>query len=143
MLELSLALGVTIQEIEQWPIDVIDEYRSLNLITPFTKAVDTAREGLLIEIVRNQKITKRSQYRTAGELLPYLSGGVPDYLEHPKVKIALNLIGMVRTETARANVCNDIFDEIMQQLKLPETERDEYLIRRLSEIYQQNTTNKE
>ena len=117
-------------ELEQWPASVIQEYRALNVVSPFTKDADNIRDGLLIQLVRNQNVTKKQHYKTADELLPYLQT-YPEFLEHPTVKKAESLLKCV-LPMQREYALNEIAKVIQSEREKPEP--DDYVIFRLTEI---------
>ncbi|MCU8498499.1 hypothetical protein M2G70_07450 [Vibrio vulnificus] len=131
LLQLSLALHVPIQELEQYPASIIQEYRALNFVSPFVNDAILSREGLSIQFLRNQNITKQQHYKTADELLPYLKE-YPDYLEHDLVKKVLSLLSTVGTEEAKADLLTKISEEIV--LEQNKENPDKYLLFRLQEI---------
>lgn len=131
LLQLSLVLKVPVFELEQWPASVIQEYRALNVVSPFTKDADNIRDGLLIQLVRNQNVTKKEHYKTADKLLPYLQT-YPEFLEHPTVKKAESLLNTCVLPKQRENILNLITEEI--QLEREKPEPDDYVIFRLTEI---------
>ncbi|EJG0782049.1 hypothetical protein C2F72_RS01375 [Vibrio parahaemolyticus] len=131
-MQLSIALGVPVFELEQYPQSVIQEYKALNIVSPFTNDAKNQMEGLLIQLIRNQNVTKREHLKSADELLPFLKE-YPSYLEHPTIKKLLNLVSNISTPEQTAHLLNKIAEEI--QLEKEKPEPDEYLIHRLVEIY--------
>lgn len=136
LLQLSLKLGVPIFELETWPAQVIQEYRALNVVAPFTQDAENWRDGIQIQMVRNQNITKKQHYKTAEELLPYLQA-FPEFLEHEKVIKVLGLIKVCSGPEQVANLMDMVSEEI--EIESKKDEPDHYLISRLIEIYKANT----
>lgn len=134
LLQLSLALHIPVQELEQYPSSLIQEYRALNIVSPFTNDSQLVRDGLLIELIRNQNVSKKKDYRSAEQILPYLAK-YPDYLEHPVVKKASNLISLCKSSEQKKDLLSKIKEEI--ELEQGKQDSDDYLISRLSHIYHQ------
>ncbi|EHM6953372.1 hypothetical protein KGV31_002171 [Vibrio parahaemolyticus] len=123
-------------EIEQWPQSVIQEYKALNIVSPFTNDAKNQTEGLLIQLIRNQNVTEKKYFRSANQLLPYLNE-FPEYLEHPTVKKLNSLISSMHSEEQMANLMMKVKEEI--ELELNKDEPDDYLIARLSQLYFKHT----
>ncbi|HHG3075760.1 TPA: hypothetical protein ACPVXB_001018 [Vibrio parahaemolyticus] len=139
LLQLSLALKVPIQELEQYPASVIQEYKALNIVSPFINDSKLAIEGFKLETHRNQNVSKKKDYRTAEQLLPFLSK-YPEHLEHETIKKVNNLLNVCLTEEAKTDLLTKISEEIEQEHN--KEDPDLYLIHRLSEIYLNNYNNK-
>lgn len=123
MLQLALAWGRPLHEIENLPISVVNEYKALNLISPFTNDAQAYREGLIATLLYNKGCTKSSQTKSVTDLFPYLSNKVPDYLEDDtvlKAKNILKAIGLQRSKT-------DVFESSMAEFKTKVNEEIEML----------------
>ncbi|MGL4843927.1 MAG: hypothetical protein ACRC2Y_04825 [Aeromonas veronii] len=136
LLQLSLKLGVPVFELETWPAQVIQEYRALNVVAPFTQDAENWRDGIQIQMVRNQNITSKQHYKTAEELLPYLQE-YPEFLEHKQVSKVLGLIKVCPDPEQVANLMDKVREEI--EIESQKDDPDHYLISRLIEIYKANT----
>lgn len=132
LLQLSVALSVPVFELEQWPYDIIQEYRALNVVSPFIQDAENTRDGILIQLIRNQNVTKKQHIRTAEQILPYLQE-FPEYLEHPTVKKVQGLISCCRTDEALADLMNKVAEEI--EIEGTKESPDKYVLARLSDIY--------
>lgn len=87
---------------------------------------------MLLQIVRNQNVSKKQHLKRADELLPYLQE-YPEYLEHPTVKKVFSLISVCKTDEQMADLMMKVHEEI--ELERKKDEPDEYVISRLTEIY--------
>ena len=137
-MELSIKLGVPYFEIETWPLEAVNKYMALNLMRPFTHSADFIREGFIIELLRNQNCTKKSQYRDMTQLIPYTSLKLPDYMEHPDIRKLKKAVDMALTFNIKPmidDIKENILDEISIQLAKQVEDRDEYIIKRCAEIY--------
>ncbi|WP_330544497.1 hypothetical protein V0242_11800 [Aeromonas hydrophila] len=108
---------------------MIDEYKAYNLLTPFTKRVDHELQGYLISLIRNQNVTKKSQFKGMDELLPFLKGELKKELEHELVNKAFMLFGNTRTVKAKEHLIKTIDETIVEEYG--KEDRDDYLISRL------------
>ena len=137
-MQLSLALHIPIQEIEEYPISIINEYRALNIVSPFVNDAELIRDGLLLSLIRNQNVTEQSQVKTAEDILPYLSE-FPAYLEHETIIKINSLLSVCKSDEGRA----DVFDKILEEVELEKSKEkpDLYLISRMTEITKQNNAN--
>lgn len=90
----------------------------------------------MIEILRNQNITKKHQYKTAEQMMPFLRGGLPAYLDDERLVLLRQQIGGILTDYARQDMLNCIVEEVQIQAQMPE--RDEYFIQELIKIYHQH-----
>ncbi|EKD9324327.1 hypothetical protein Q9X96_003097 [Vibrio vulnificus] len=104
----------------------------MNIVSPFTNDAKNQIEGLLIQLIRNQNVTEKKNFKSSEELLPYLKE-YPDYLEHPLIKKVNSLLSNLHSDEQTADLMNKIAEEIQQE-KAKE-EPDEYLIHRLAQIY--------
>ncbi|WOQ15187.1 hypothetical protein [Aeromonas media] len=133
--ELSIALKIPVFEIKEWPIEIIDQYRAMNIIRPFTERAKSIRDGFMIELLRNQNVTKKKDYKTMDELLPYLGNGLPEFMENEHVKMAIKQLGFA-TNIGHRFMIEDTLrlmkEEIDIELSKPSSERDMYVIKRLS-----------
>ncbi len=86
----------------------------------------------MIQLVRNQNVTKKQHYKTAEELLPYLQE-YPEHLEHPTVKKVLGIIGACMESQQLAELMQKIVEEI--EIEEGKEDPDQYLIHRLSNTY--------
>lgn len=131
-----MKLGIPVFELEQWPASTIQEYRALNVVSPFIQDSENWRDGIQIQMIRNQNVTKKQHYKTAEELLPYLQE-YPEHLEHPTIKKVLGLVGAC----ANANQLAELTKKIVEEIEIEEAKEDPdaYLIHRLSEIYLSKT----
>ncbi|WP_412705001.1 hypothetical protein Aerorivi_02393 [Aeromonas rivipollensis] len=133
--ELSIALKIPVFEIKEWPIEIIDQYRAMNIIRPFTERAKSIRDGFMIELLRNQNVTKKKDYKTMDELLPYLGNGLPEFMENEHVKTAIKQLGFATTIGHRFMIEDTLRlmkEEIDIELSKPFSERDMYVIKRLS-----------
>ena len=133
--ELSIALKIPVFEIKEWPIEIIDQYRAMNIIRPFTERAKSIRDGFMIELLRNQNVTKKKDYKTMDELLPYLGNGLPEFMENEHVKTAIKQLDFATTIGHRFMIEDTLRlmkEEIDIELSKPSSERDMYVIKRLS-----------
>lgn len=117
---------------KEWPVDILDQYRAMNLIRPFTNRSEQMREGYIIELLRNQNVTKKKDYKTMVEILPYLGDKLPDFLEHEFVKKALDQISLAKT-LGHKFMLKDTIDRMIEQIQLEYDKgegKDEYVIKR-------------
>lgn len=119
-------------ELEKYPQSVIQEYKALNIVSPFTNDAQISRDGLLIQLIRNQNVTKKQHLRTAEELLPYLKE-YPDYLEHPTIKKVNTILSNIKSDEQMAHILKSIAEEI--EIETAKDEPDSYLVNRLSQLY--------
>lgn len=132
-----MSLKISIQELREWPIDVIDDYRAYDLLTPFTPRAQMHREGFIAASIRNQHCTKQSQIVRADELFPYLKEGIPDYLEDPTILEAKrSLSNSFVPLWVRQDLCEQMMKVINEELDKPQKEQDAYLIQGLYRILQ-------
>jgi hypothetical protein len=136
LLQLSIKLGIPAFELEQWPASLIQEYRALNIVSPFTQDAENWRDGIQIQMVRNQNVTKKQHYKTAEELLPYLQE-YPEHLEHPTIKKVMGLVKSCNGAQQLAELMKKVLEEI--EIEEGKEDPDAYLISRLSELYLSNT----
>lgn len=130
-----MSLKIPIQELREWPIDVIDDYRAYDLLTPFTPRAQMHREGFIAASIRNQNCTKQSQIVRADELFPYLKDGVPDYLEDPTIlEVKRSLSNLFVPLWVRQDLCEQMRNVINEELDKPQKEQDTYLIQGLYQI---------
>ncbi|TNI70191.1 hypothetical protein CF122_13400 [Aeromonas media] len=142
LFDLSIALSVPIHEIKQWPITIIDQYKAYNHLRHFTKNTDHELTGFIIELLRNQNISKKHQYKTAREMMPFLGGGLPKYLDDPRlVNLKKQLSSQYLPQEAIDEFKEKIAEEI--QIQLQQEEQDQYFIEELIKIYQEHNNNKE
>ena len=116
---------------EQWPVGVIDEYRSLNLISPFTTEAVAQREGLIVQYLRNQHVTKKSDYVPANAIFPYLNQ-YPEWLEHEDIKKAKMLLSNATIPSQIEEIKGHIRETLEQEIL--KDEPDKYLVVRLNEL---------
>ncbi|MGL4519407.1 MAG: hypothetical protein ACRCUJ_06965 [Phocaeicola sp.] len=131
ILELSLKLGIPAFELEEWPSSEITRYKALNIISPFTDKAQAQRDGLLMSLIRNQNITKRSQAVRVQDLLPYLED-FPKYLEHPDVTKAQSFLSNANQAWQVADIKKHIQEAI--DAEEAKTNPDTYLISRFKEM---------
>lgn len=131
-MQLSLKLGVPVHELERYPVSEINEYKALNVISPFVNDSELMREGLLLQLIRNQNITKKQHLKTAEQLLPYLKD-YPDFLEHPTIKKVNTLLNSGISKEQEAHLLEKVLEEI--DIESNKDEPDQYLISRLYQIY--------
>ncbi|MGY6036647.1 hypothetical protein [Aeromonas sp. AE23HZ002T15] len=136
LFDLSVALHVPIHEVKNWPQDIIDQYKAYNHLKPFTKNTEHQMMGFMIEILRNQNITKKHQYKTAEQMMPFLRGGLPAYLDDERLVLLRQQIGGILTDYARQDILGCILEEVQIQAQMPV--RDEYFIQELIKIYHQH-----
>lgn len=141
MFELSIALGVPIHEIKEWPYETINEYRAFNAIAPFTKEADHTLLGYMIALLRNQNVTKKSNMKNMTDLVPWLERKLPEYLEHELIIKARRLSAVARTEYAIFDLIGHIDETIQDELQKGD-KKDSYLIHRLMEIKRDITPKK-
>lgn len=132
LLQLSIKLGVPIQVLEEYPASIINEYKALNVVSPFTNDSELVREGLNLQLVRNQNVTKKQHMKTAEEILPYLQE-YPDYLEHPTIKKLSGLLKSCISDEQVSALMKSVLEEI--EIESNKNEPDQYLISRLYGIY--------
>lgn len=139
-MELALAWGRPLHELENLPTKTIAEFKALNAISPFTHEAQSWREGLMCTIMYNQGATKKSQTKSVGELFPYLKTGLPDWIEDEVVLHAKRLVQSIASQslsprTMEANLefirCK-IREQIDSEMKEPVV--DNYRIRKLTEL---------
>jgi hypothetical protein len=101
MLKLALALSQPIEYIESLDLDTLNEFKALNIISPFTHDAQAWREGLMATLIYNNNVTKKKDLKKVSDLFPYLDPSTPDYLEDEivlkcrKALTACNTGGMV------------------------------------------------
>ncbi|WMB74223.1 hypothetical protein RA178_06300 [Shewanella oncorhynchi] len=131
ILELSLKLGIPAFELEEWPSSEINRYKALNVISPFTDKAQAVRDGLLMSLIRNQNVTKKSQAVTPSQLLPYLEE-FPSYLEHKDVTKAQSLLKNATQDWQVADIKKHIQEAI--EAEQAKADPDTYLISRFKEM---------
>lgn len=134
--DLSVALQTPVQEIREWSVQEIDEYRAYHHLRPFTKRIDHELNGFVIELLRNQHVTKQSQYKRAEELIPFLSGKLPAALDDPRIIQVRNVMaGKFIGEYA----LNDIKSKLLAELQYQSNEetKDEYYINEIIKLFHQ------
>lgn len=122
-------------EIEQWDWNVIHEYKALNYLSPFTEDAQAQRDGLLLQILYNQNISKKQNLKQAEELLPYLSKE-PEWLEHELVKKAKSFIKLSTSPEMLADTLNKITEEL--KMELDKEEPDTFLVYKLIQLIRKN-----
>lgn len=132
LLQLSLALHVPIFQLEQYPQSIINEYKALNIVSPFTTDAIAVRDGILLSLIRNQNVSKKKDLRTAEEILPYLKE-YPEYLEHPLIKKLNNTIHTFVTDEQTQSLLKNVIEEI--EIESNKHDPDPYVIARLTEFY--------
>lgn len=137
--ELSIALKIPSFEIKQWPIQIIDEYRALNIVRPFTERAQAIREGYFIELFRNRNVTKEKDWVSKEKLFPYLGDSLPDFIEHPLVKKAVEQIGLAK-RLGHKYMLEDTLKRMEEQIQIENAkpEHDMYLIRRYVQLIREN-----
>ncbi|EIE5877571.1 hypothetical protein LDV99_004500 [Vibrio parahaemolyticus] len=121
---------------ENWDLNIINEYRALNYLTPFTDDAQAYRDGLLLQFTYNQNLTKQKDMKLATDLLPYLKRE-PDWLEHELVKKAKQFISLSNTDEMLANTLEKILEQVEMEREKPEP--DKYLIAKLLELYNKHS----
>ncbi len=129
-------MKVPVFELENYPASIIQEYRALNVVSPFTTDSMNIQTGILLSLIRNQNVVKKKDLVSADQILPYLKE-YPDYLEHPTIKKVQGLINSCQSNELLADLLEKIAEEI--ELESNKDKPDEYLISRLSEIYLNNS----
>ena len=81
MLKLAIAWGQPIEYIESLDLDTLNEFKALNLISPFTHDAQAQREGLIATLIYNNNATKKQDLKKVSDLFPYLDQKTPEYLE--------------------------------------------------------------
>ena len=114
MLQLAIAWGRPIHEIESLPMTTINEFKALNLISPFTGDAQAYREGLIATLLYNKGCTKSSQTKTVTELFPYLSSETPDFLEDEKILKAKSIVKSIGMQKGNP----ELFESSMNEFKL-------------------------
>ncbi|MCR6739103.1 hypothetical protein NVV56_09390 [Aeromonas dhakensis] len=140
MFDLSVALHIPIFEIKNWPLEIIDQYKAYNHIKHFTKSTDHELTGYMIELLRNQHITKKSDYKSSSELLPFLNGKLPSYLDDPRLvnlrkQMSMDYLPPAAIEDFRGKIADEV------QIQMQEKEKDHYFISELIKIYKQYDNN--
>ncbi|ENM2831978.1 hypothetical protein AB6Q85_002325 [Vibrio cholerae] len=131
MLQLSLKLGIPIFELEEWDYNIIAEYKALNYLSPFTDEAQAYRDGLLLQFIYNQNISKKKDMRLATDLLPYLNQE-PEWIEHEIVKKAKQFINLSKTPQMLADTLKKIQEQV--DIELSKKEPDSYLITKLMQL---------
>ncbi|EPN4965790.1 hypothetical protein BA746_00365 [Vibrio parahaemolyticus] len=121
---------------ENWDLNIINEYRALNYLTPFTDDAQAYRDGLLLQFTYNQNLTKQKDMKLATDFLPYLKRE-PDWLEHELVKKAKQFISLSNTDEMLANTLEKILEQVEIEREKPEP--DKYLIAKLLELYNKHS----
>lgn len=132
-MSLSVALKIPVHDIMEWPNDIINSYRAYNLLFPFSHVADMHREGLVIELLRNQNVTKKHHYKSADDLIPYLKHELPKQFEHPDLLKANKLLSIAMNEETRKEIMGHIWETLSHAAQQPD--KDEYLIRGLAKLY--------
>lgn len=135
LLQLSLALHVPVFELEQYPHSIINEYKALNIVSPFTNDAIAVRDGILLSLVRNQNVSKKKDLKSAEDILPYLKE-YPDYLEHPSIKKVDSVMSMCTTNEQVQELLKSVSEEI--EIESNKADPDSYVISRLTEFYLKN-----
>lgn len=102
---------------------------------PFTDDAQARRDGMAIQLMYNQNVTKPKDLKGMGELIPYLNDR-QDWYEHPTIKKVEKAIGCCKHPDALAKLMNSVFEEIQIEQEKPNP--DTYLITRLIEIYRKH-----
>ncbi|HZG10389.1 MAG TPA: hypothetical protein VEZ91_00170 [Kurthia gibsonii] len=94
----------------------------------------------MIELLRNQNITKKSQYKSSSELLPFLNGELPMYLDDPRLvklrkQMSMGYLPPEAIEDFRGKIAEEV------QIQMQEKEKDHYFISELIKIYKQYDNN--
>lgn len=126
-------MKVPVQDIMEWPLNILNSYRAYNLLYPFSHVAEMHREALVIELLRNQNVTKKHQYKQADEIIPYLKHKLPDSFEHPDILKANKLLAIAMNDDARKEIMGHIWETLTHAAQQPD--KDEYLIRGLAKIY--------
>ncbi|WP_068871980.1 hypothetical protein [Edwardsiella tarda] len=136
MLQLSLKLGVPVFEIEQWPLSVIAEYKAENMLMPFTDAAQAYRDGLALQFMYNQNVTKRHNIKYYDDLLPYLKQD-QDWYEHEVVVHTKKTLAQVSKISEFA--LSDVLDKVNKAIEeeRAKDDPDQYLIVKLSQLYRE------
>ncbi|WP_051563733.1 hypothetical protein [Enterovibrio calviensis] len=131
-----MKLGIPIFELEQWDLSVINEYKALNYISPFTDDAQAYRDGLQLQFMYNQNVSKKKDMKLATDFLPYLKPE-QEWLEHELVKKAKKFIEMCRSDEMLADTISKIKEQI--EIEANEPSPDKYLITKLSELVQKHS----
>lgn len=141
---MALAWGQPIEYIESLDLDTLNEFKALNLISPFTHEAQAHREGLTATLIYNSTVTKKKDLKKVTDLFPYLDSTTPDYLEDEIVlkcrKALLSCgIGSMLNENMYRDVIAAINVEIEEasNLDIP----DQYRITELSKLIPKETSN--
>ncbi|HDX8393462.1 TPA: hypothetical protein RQN07_002741 [Aeromonas dhakensis] len=130
-------MGIPVFVLEQWPYETIQEYRTQNIITPFTQSSINAREGVAIEVALNQNRTKKDRHVKASDVLSYLKGELSEVFEHQdikKVKSIMQNLAMFDIDPKTHDIYPAICGSLKEEMEKGEAERDMYLIKRLHEF---------
>jgi hypothetical protein len=114
-LKLSIALSQPIEYIESMSIHVYNEYKALNLISPFVYDAQSHRDGLMIAEMRNSTATEKKHLKTPSDFLPYLGSDTNKYLEDDivyKCRTALNSC------TGGGIVNKYLYDDVMEAIQI-------------------------
>lgn len=130
-----MKLGVPVFELEQWDLNVINEYKALNYLSPFTEDAQAYRDGLLLQFIYNQNITKKKDMKVATDLLPYLVQE-PEWLEHELIKKTKKILKSCHSDGMLADVLNRIQEQV--DIEKAKDSPDMYLITKLIELYNQH-----
>lgn len=139
-MQLAIAWGRPLHEIENLPISTITEFKALNLISPFTGDAQAYREGLIATLLYNKGCTKSCQTKTVVELFPYLSNETPDFLEDDKVLKAKGISRSIGLQKNNKELFESSMDEFIKKLEEEITiqkeakQPDWYVIRELQKL---------
>ena len=122
------------------PISVINEFKALNLISPFTTDAQAYREGLIATLLYNQGASKKSQTKTVSDLFPYLSNETPEFLEDERVIKAKRIFKAILLQKSNSDLFESSMGEfnkkVREEIAILKAERvpDIYAIRELQKI---------
>ena len=142
LFDLSIALSVPIHEIKQWPITIIDQYKAYNHLRHFTQSTDRELTGFIIELLRNKNITKKSDYKTSRQMMPFLDCKLPDYLNDSRI---VKMRRKLSSQNIPQKVKDKFFDDLLVHIQeeMGKEDKDQYYIEQLINIYQEHNNNKE
>ncbi|AGG58289.1 hypothetical protein NVP3058O_014 [Vibrio phage 3.058.O._10N.286.46.B8] len=139
-MQLAIAWGRPLHEIENLPLSTITEFKALNLISPFTSDAQAYREGLIATLLYNKGCSKKSQTKTVSDLFPYLSSDTPEFLEDEKVLKAERILRTIALQRASPELYESSLTEFKTkvgeeiELLMAEKVPDMYVIRKLKKL---------
>lgn len=84
-LKLCIATGWSLEYVESLSLNALNEFKALNLISPFVHDAQAHREGLIATLLYNQNVSKKKDLKSVSDLFPYLGKVDITQFDHPLV----------------------------------------------------------